>query len=54
MKEVIFMAVWVAVYITAMQFLRFKFGIFTISAVWIVIGIPLFWLFTRLTKPNSN
>jgi ABC-type protease/lipase transport system fused ATPase/permease subunit len=53
-KEVIFMIIWIAVYITAMQFFRFKFGIFAISAVWVLVGIPLFWLFKRFNKPKSN
>jgi ABC-type protease/lipase transport system fused ATPase/permease subunit len=53
-KEVIFMIAWFAVYLVAMQFLRFKFGIFTISAAWVIVGIPLFWLFQKLNKPKSN
>ncbi len=53
-KEVIFMVVWFAFYIAAMQFLRFKFGIFAISAAWVIVGIPLFWLFQKLIKSNSN
>jgi hypothetical protein len=53
-KSVLLLFVWFAVYITAMQFLRFRFGIFKISAACFVIGIILFWLFTGLNKPNSN
>jgi hypothetical protein len=52
-KEAIFMIAWVAVYITALHFLMFKFGIFTISAAWVLAGIPLFWLFQRLTSQNQ-
>jgi hypothetical protein len=53
-KEVLFMIVWFSTYIAAMQFLRFKFGIFQISAVWVLVGSALFWLFQKLIKPNSN
>ncbi len=53
-KESIFMLVWFALYIVATQFWRFKFGIFKISAASIIIGILLFWVFTRLNKPKSN
>jgi hypothetical protein len=52
-REAIFMIAWVAVYITAMQFWMFKFGIFTISGAWVLAGIPLFWLFQKLNKPKS-
>jgi hypothetical protein len=51
-KQVIFMAVWFGIYISAKQFLRFKFGVFEISAAWVAIGIPLYWFFCMRRKPN--
>jgi hypothetical protein len=37
-KQWIFLAVWFAGYIAALQFLRFKFGLIQISAFFLVIG----------------
>ena len=46
-KQWIVLAVWFAALIAALQFFRFQFGIFKISAAFILIGIPLMVLFAR-------
>jgi len=53
-KQWILLVIWFAAYITAMQFLRFKFGIFTISGVAVVIGVALMLLLGKSNKPNSS
>lgn len=44
-KQWIFLSIWFASYITAMQFLRFKFGAFEITGAFILIGILLQLIF---------
>jgi len=40
MKQWIVFGVWIAAFIATLQFFRFKFGLFEIVAVYLVIGIP--------------
>ena len=51
-KQWIVLAVWFVCYMAAMEFLRFKFGIFMISGVAVVVGIPLMLLVGKPQKKN--
>jgi hypothetical protein len=53
-KQWIFLAVWFLCYTLSLEFFRFKFGLFEIGAVYVIIGIPLVWFFGRQKKPRSN
>jgi hypothetical protein len=51
-KTYIIFAAWFIAYIAALQFLRFKFGLFNISAAFLVVGVPLMWLAGRSQRPG--
>jgi hypothetical protein len=48
----IVLAAWFACYISALQFLRFRFGVLEISGIAVVVGIPLMLIFAKPGKPN--
>jgi len=54
MKQWIVFGVWIAAFIATLQFFRFKFGLFEIVAVYLVIGIPLMLLTRKPKKPNPK
>jgi hypothetical protein len=53
-KQWVLLAIWFVCYEVCLQFFRFKFGLFEISAVFMIIGIPLMLFFGRPNKPNSD
>ena len=53
-KQWVIIVIWFIAYIAALQFFRFKFGLFTISGVAVVVGTILMWLFRTKIHPKSN
>jgi len=53
-KQWIILAVWFVAYIAAMEFFRFKFGIFKISAAFIVIGVSFMFWAAKSSTPKSH
>ena len=54
MKQWIVLGVWCVAYVAALQFYRFKFGLFEISAVFLIVGIPLMFLLGKPKKANPK
>jgi glucan phosphoethanolaminetransferase (alkaline phosphatase superfamily) len=52
-KQWIFLCAWFVLYIAAMQFLRFKFGIFQVSGVSFAIGVLIWMIFFQNKGMNS-
>jgi len=53
-KQWITLFVWFVLYIAALRFFRFRFGILEISAAFLIIGIPTMLLVARPKKTNPN
>jgi len=53
-KQWVLLTIWFICYISCLQFFRFKLGLFGISAMFLIIGIPLMWFFGRPNKPKPN
>jgi len=49
-KQLIGMVIWYLLYMAAMEFFRFKFGIFKISLAFLLIGLPLVYFLSRPKK----
>ena len=51
-KQLIALVVWYVCYMIAMAFFRFKFGVFGITAFFLVVGIPMMLFFGRTSTPK--
>jgi hypothetical protein len=51
-RQWIILTIWFTCYISALTFLRFRFGVLEISCVALVVGVPIMLLFARQSKPN--
>jgi hypothetical protein len=52
MRQWLVLAVWYVCLIAALQFFRFKFGLFPICGAFAIIGIPAMLIFGKTNKPN--
>jgi hypothetical protein len=48
-KQIVF-AVWFVCFISALEFFRFKFGLFRIGFAFMIVGIPVMWFFSHPKK----
>jgi hypothetical protein len=46
-KQLILMGIWYVAYMATLEFFRFRFGLLQISAFYLLVGVPLVWLFSR-------
>ncbi len=46
-RQLILLGAWCVCYIAALEFFRFRFGLFPISAAFIVIGFAVMFFFGR-------
>lgn len=53
-REWIFLAASYVACTAILQFFRFKFGLFEISAAFLVVSRLLLWFLERLSKPDSS
>ena len=53
-RQWICLAVWFALYLATLEFFRFRFGLFRISAVFLVSGILAIWSVGRIGKSAAT
>jgi hypothetical protein len=53
-RQWVALAIWFVCYTATLQFFRFKFGLFQISAAYMIIGILYNWIFRGWLKGRPN